>query len=122
MIALHEIRKLIFQYPFSIFLLSSSFLIFVLVIDRIFDAAWQYYKFWGFDGSGGVITLSLTTAYTFWIGVSLVIIVSSFYYRRLLNNQIKFPAKVVKFSLFLTGLSGIMYSILALSSLNVWRP
>jgi len=92
----------------------------VPLLDRLIDAAWQWYKFAGYS-SAGHITLSLTTGQAF-----SVLLAATFgcglWFHRLANNRSASHAKRLAFcAMCVTVVVLASYWLLGVSSLNVWR-
>jgi len=90
------------------------------VLDRLVDAAWQWYKFAGYSGAGH-ITLSLKTGQLF-TALLAVTFGSALWFNRLatrraasLANRWSFWAMCIAVAAF------VAYWMLGMSTLNVWR-
>jgi uncharacterized membrane protein len=93
----------------------------LLVLERATAALWQWYKFLGFE-SPGVITLSVSAAWVFAAtagGLAATGCLVYFYGARSGASRV---IPVAKGTIFLSLAAIALYSVVAFSPLNHWRP
>lgn len=112
----------------GVWLKVASYLLFVLsivslllVLERAATALWQNYKFFGYE-TAGVVTLSMRTGGSF-IVVSVLLIGACLLVKTLSDTRKALEcARLSKWALLTLCTSVVIYSALALSPLNAWRP
>ena len=111
----------ILLWVMSCFLLILSVVSLLMVVERVVSSLWQKYLFFGYE-TEGVITLSRKTGGMF-LAFSLLFIIASIFSKK--TCRIKGDSKCEKLStwaLLISCASVMIYGVVALSSLNAWRP
>jgi len=100
--------------------LGASLLALLAVAERLLAAAWQWYKFSGYE-TPGVITLSSRTAWLF-AGLMGVLILVALVIRRLEARSSGRASTIARLSFWISAMAIALFVVLAFSGLNHWRP
>ncbi len=112
----------------SIAVLLMSMALALPLLERIYAVTWQMYMFYGYadvDSSAsfnGLITLSLKTGYIYSAFLAINFVISTACHRKANSSSIANAAKFSKIAIYITLSTGIIYWLLGISNLNVWRP
>jgi hypothetical protein len=112
----------------SIVVLLISVALALPLLERIYTAAWQMYMFYGYavaDSSAtfnGLITLSLKTGFIYSAFLAINYIIAFSCHRKANSSSLSNAAKFSKIAIYITLSTGIIYWLLGISNLNVWRP
>lgn len=90
------------------------------VIERVLAASWRWYKFSGYGG-GGAISLSQSTAVVFLV-LTVLMMGGAFWLRRHGSRLgATLTSRLSTAALWGFCIAVVLYTVVALSPLNVWR-
>lgn len=101
--------------------LAASAILMFLVLERAASAAWQWYKFSGYE-SPGIITLSVSAAWVFAVIAGALAAMGCLVYCLGVRSGALSAIRVAKGSIYLLLTAVALYIAVAFSPLNHWRP